>query len=187
MARRSPAGRANLIATRCRITSRARLSASLAELCGSWRGRTDAGVHALAQCAHVDVFLKFLPADRWIKALNALLPSAVRVLRCRMFAEFSRASFGHRKNLSLQNLERAHFPPFEYRRAWHIARPLDLKVMKSAAKYFAGTHDFATFAANRGKPEPRTVRTLTPCAFARKVRASRSSSMATASFTRWFG
>jgi tRNA pseudouridine38-40 synthase len=45
-------------------------------------GRTDAGVHAFAQCAHVDV-LKFLPADRWIKALNALLPPAIRVLRCR--------------------------------------------------------------------------------------------------------
>src|SRR6476646_945518 len=44
-------------------------------------GRTDAGVHALAQCAHVDV-LKLLTADRWIKALNALLPSAIRVLRC---------------------------------------------------------------------------------------------------------
>src|SRR6266481_4883104 len=44
-------------------------------------GRTDAGVHALAQCAHVDV-PKFLPTDRWIKALNALLPSAIRVLRC---------------------------------------------------------------------------------------------------------
>src|ERR1044071_4646201 len=40
-------------------------------------GRTDAGVHALAQCAHVDVF-KSLPTDRWIKALNSLLPSAVR-------------------------------------------------------------------------------------------------------------
>src|SRR5438552_4247252 len=45
-------------------------------------GRTDAGVHAFAQCAHVDV-LKFLPPDRWIKALNALLPPAIRVLHCR--------------------------------------------------------------------------------------------------------
>src|SRR5262249_35779384 len=45
-------------------------------------GRTDAGVHAFAQSAHVDVS-KFLPAGRWIKALNALLPSPIRVLRCR--------------------------------------------------------------------------------------------------------
>ncbi len=71
-------------------------------------GRTDAGVHALAQCAHVDV-LKFLPADRWIKALNAL--TAFRHSRASLsicVAGFSRAFFGKRKNLSLQNLELAH-------------------------------------------------------------------------------
>ena len=72
-------------------------------------GRTDAGVHALAQCAHVDV-LKFLPADRWIKALNALLPSCHSRASLSIRVEgFSRASFGKRKNLSLQNLDRAHF------------------------------------------------------------------------------
>src|SRR6476660_4102816 len=49
-------------------------------------GRTDAGVHALAQRAHVGVS-KFLPAARWIKALNALLPPAIRVLRCRYAAK----------------------------------------------------------------------------------------------------
>src|SRR6266576_2648085 len=49
-------------------------------------GRTDAGVHALAQCAHVEV-LRLLSADRWVKALNALLPSAIRVLRCRYVSE----------------------------------------------------------------------------------------------------
>ena len=51
-------------------------------------------------------------------------------------------------------------PPFEYRRAWHVARPLDLKVMKSAAKHFVGTRHFAAFAANRGKPERTTIRTI---------------------------
>src|SRR6266567_2856072 len=47
-----------------------------------------------------------------------------------------------------------------HRRAWHIARPLDLKVMKAAAKHFVGTHDFAGFAANRGKAENSTIRTI---------------------------
>ena len=51
-------------------------------------------------------------------------------------------------------------PPFEYRRAWHISQPLDLKILRSAAKQFVGTHDFASFAANRGKPEPSTIRTI---------------------------
>jgi tRNA pseudouridine38-40 synthase len=52
-------------------------------------------------------------------------------------------------------------PPFGYRRAWHIAQPLDLKILKAAARHFVGTHDFAGFAANRGKPEPNTIRTIT--------------------------
>jgi tRNA pseudouridine38-40 synthase len=51
-------------------------------------------------------------------------------------------------------------PPFEYCRAWHIPRPLDLKILKNAAKHFVGTHDFAAFAANRGKPEKSTIRTI---------------------------
>src|SRR2546421_12821832 len=45
-------------------------------------GRTDAGVHALAQCAHVDLASKKLTPARWTGALNALLPPAIRILRC---------------------------------------------------------------------------------------------------------
>src|SRR5438128_6238277 len=45
-------------------------------------GRTDAGVHALGQCAHVDLAQPKLPAGDWVRALNALLPPAIRVLRC---------------------------------------------------------------------------------------------------------
>src|SRR5207244_12652397 len=51
-------------------------------------------------------------------------------------------------------------PPFEYRRAWHIAQSLDPKTLSAATKHFVGTHDFASFAANRGKPEPSTIRTI---------------------------
>jgi tRNA pseudouridine38-40 synthase len=58
-----------------------------------------------------------------------------------------------------------------YRRAWHIAQPIDLEILRSAAKHFVGTHNFADFAANRGKstsrritfrgkPEPSTMRTI---------------------------
>ena len=123
-------------------------------------GRTDAGVHAFAQCAHVDV-LKFLPADRWIKALNALLPPAIRVLRCRNVSKDFHARLAAKGKIYRYRIWSAPIlPPFEYRRVWHIARPLDLTVLKAAAKHFVGTHDFATFAANRGKPEPSTIRTI---------------------------
>jgi tRNA pseudouridine38-40 synthase len=123
-------------------------------------GRTDAGVHALAQCAHVDV-LKFLPPDRWIKALNALLPPAIRVLRCRNVSKDFQARIAAKGKIYRYRIWTAPIlPPFEYRRVWHIEQSLDLKILKSAAKHFVGTHDFATFAANRGKPEPSTIRTI---------------------------
>ena len=134
-------------------------------------GRTDAGVHALAQCAHVDVS-KFLPTDRWIKALNALLPSAIRVMRCQYASKDFHARLSAKGKIYRYRIWTAPIlPPFEYRRAWHIAQPLDLKILKSAAKHFVGTRDFAAFAANRGKsasrtdssrgePEQSTIRTI---------------------------
>jgi tRNA pseudouridine38-40 synthase len=123
-------------------------------------GRTDAGVHALAQCAHVDV-LKSLPPDRWIKALNALLPPAIRVLRCRSVSQDFHARLSAKGKIYRYRIWNAPvLPPFEYLRAWHITQPLDLKILKSAAKHFVGTRDFTAFAANRGKPEPSTIRTI---------------------------
>ena len=123
-------------------------------------GRTDAGVHALAQCAHVDVN-KALPPARWIEALNALLPPAIRVLRCRHVSKKFHSRLSARGKMYRYRIWSAPvLAPFEYRRAWHIAHSLDLKVLKRAAKHFVGAHDFAGFAANRGKLEKRTVRTI---------------------------
>jgi tRNA pseudouridine38-40 synthase len=123
-------------------------------------GRTDAGVHAFAQCAHVDV-MKLLPADRWIKALNSLLPFAIRMLRCRYVSEDFHARLSAKGKIYRYMIWNAPIlPPFEYRRTWHIAQPLDVEILKSAAKHFVGTHDFASFAANRGKSEPSTIRRI---------------------------
>jgi tRNA pseudouridine38-40 synthase len=123
-------------------------------------GRTDAGVHALAQCAHADVD-RLLPAARWTEALNALLPATIRVVRCRYISnEFHARLSAKGKIYRYRIWSAAVLPPFEYRRAWHIAHPLDLNVLKRATKHFVGTHDFAGFAANRGKTEESTIRTI---------------------------
>jgi tRNA pseudouridine38-40 synthase len=124
-------------------------------------GRTDARVHALAQCAHVDLSKDFLSTTRWTEALNALLPPAIRVLRCRYVSkDFHARRSAEGKIYRYRIWSAPVLPPFEYRRAWHIAHPLDLKIMNRVAKHFVGTHDFASFAANRGKPEESTVRTI---------------------------
>ena len=59
-------------------------------------------------------------------------------------------------------------PPLEFGRAWHVAAPLDFEVLKTAANYFSGRHDFAGFAANRGKREDSTVRTIDSVQVCRK-------------------
>ena len=124
-------------------------------------GRTDAGVHSLAQCAHIDLPNDRLSAARWGEALNALLPPTIRVLRCQyvsndFHAQLSAKGKIYRYRIWLGPV----LPPFEYGRAWHISRPIDPKILKRAAEQFVGTHDFAGFAANRGKQEKSTVRTI---------------------------
>ncbi len=98
---------------------------------------------------------------RWIEALNALLPPTIRVMRCRYVSNEFHARISAKGKIYRYRIWSAPvLPPFEDRRAWHIARPLDLNVLNRAAKHFAGTHDFAGFAANRGKTEESTIRTI---------------------------
>jgi tRNA pseudouridine38-40 synthase len=102
-----------------------------------------------------------LPTDRWIEALNALLPPAIRVLRCRYVSNDFHARLSAKGKIYRYRIWTAPIlPPFEYHRAGHIGSPLDLKILKAAAKHFVGTHDFTAFAANRGKPEQSTIRTI---------------------------
>jgi tRNA pseudouridine38-40 synthase len=123
-------------------------------------GRTDAGVHALAQCAHVDVDKALVP-QRWMEALNALLPPAIRVVRCRYVSKKFHSRLSAKGKMYRYRIWCAPvFPPFEYCRAWHIPHPLDSKILQKAARHFVGTHDFAAFAANRGKSEQSTIRTI---------------------------
>ena len=135
-------------------------------------GRTDAGVHALAQCAHVDVPQRNMTADQWTAALNAALPGSIRVMRCRYVSSSFHARFSAKgKTYRYRIWNDAILPPLEVGRAWHVPAPLDCDAMAAAAQAFVGKHDFAPFAASRGKsakrtdssdgePEENTVRTV---------------------------
>jgi tRNA pseudouridine38-40 synthase len=115
-------------------------------------GRTDSGVHALAQCAHVDLPDNRLSVARWSEALNALLPPTIRVLRCQYVSNDFHARLSAKEKIYRYRIWLSSvLPPFENARAWHIPRPVDLTILRRAARQFVGTHDFAGFAANRGK------------------------------------
>jgi len=124
-------------------------------------GRTDAGVHALAQCAHVDLLDKRLSIERWRNALNALLPAAIRILRCQYVSQNFHARFSAAGKLYRYRIWAAPIlPPLELGRAWHISSPLDVDLLKAAGEKFIGQHDFSAFAANRGKKEKDGARTI---------------------------
>jgi tRNA pseudouridine38-40 synthase len=141
-------------------------------------GRTDAGVHALGQCAHADVLRPQLAPERWIAALNGHLPPAIRVLHCRVVPSTFHARYSAQaKTYRYVVGNAAVLPPFEQKRAWHIPEPLDFEMMAKAAADFRGEHDFAAFAANRGKQTETTVRTI------HDVRARRAGSRLVFEFT----
>jgi tRNA pseudouridine38-40 synthase len=124
-------------------------------------GRTDAGVHALAQCAHVDLANNRVPFDRWLPALNAVLPATIRVLRCQRVSDDFHARFSAKGKVYRYRIwSAAVLPPLDYGRAWHVTAPINFEAMKCAAATFVGTHDFGAFAARRGKKELDTTRTI---------------------------
>lgn len=135
-------------------------------------GRTDAGVHALGQCAHVDVPRGKHAAGVWVSALNANLPGEVRVMkvsRVRGGREGFHARYsakGKRYVYRIWNAGWLH--PLEIGRAWHVPQAIDVVALRRAGAMYVGKHDFAGFAANRGKEETDTVRTISRVAVGKK-------------------
>ncbi len=125
-------------------------------------GRTDAGVHALAQVAHLRTGSS-LPAKTIQRALNALLPHDIRVL----MAEETDPGFHARFSALAKRYEYMVWnDPVEstfYRRySWWIPRSLDLEAMKEASQALPGEHDFAAFKAS-GSDARSTVRRILGC------------------------
>jgi tRNA pseudouridine38-40 synthase len=124
-------------------------------------GRTDTGVHAVAQCAHADVRADRFPESRWTAALNANLPPHMRILRCQRVEDDFHARFSATGKVYRYRIWSGPIlPPLEYRRVWHLHRPLDPQLMNMAVQRFVGRHDFAGFAASRGHPVRDTVRNI---------------------------
>jgi tRNA pseudouridine38-40 synthase len=124
-------------------------------------GRTDAGVHALAQVAHADLPKRRYTAERWTKALNGLLPGAVRIVRCRFVTDSFHARFSAKGKIYRYRILNAEVAsPLENGRVWHVREPLDSAKMAEAGRLFVGRHDFRSFAANRGAPNDDTMRTI---------------------------
>ncbi len=124
-------------------------------------GRTDSGVHATGQVAHVDVPESRLSLGAWEGALNGHLPKELRVLRVQKASPGFHSRFSATGKVYVYRVWNARsLHPLEIGRVWHVPTPIDLEKLREAAKMLSGRHDFAAFAANRGRPEECTERTI---------------------------
>ena len=122
-------------------------------------GRTDAGVHALAQVAHFKADTK-IPPEKFQEALNSMLPDAITIHSCTREEDDFHARFGaKRKRYTYRIINKPLSPAIGKDTFWHIRKPLDLETMKEAAEHLKGTHDFKAFEGT-GSPRATTVRTL---------------------------
>ena len=109
-------------------------------------GRTDAGVHARAQVAHVDL-AKDWDTDTIRDALNAhLRPHPVAVLAAERAADdFNARTSAVKRHYLYRIINRRADLTFDLKYAWRVPRPLDAAAMHAAAQRLVGKHDFTTF------------------------------------------
>lgn len=110
-------------------------------------GRTDRGVHALAQVVHFDTGAE-RPDSAWVRGVNALLPEAMAVLWSRRVAPEFHARYSARsRSYRYLLINRPVRPALAARHAgWHHA-PLEVAAMRDAAAQLLGEHDFSAFRA----------------------------------------
>jgi len=147
------------------VTIQGLLEAALKKITGKrvvlhGSGRTDAGVHARAQVANCSMATRHRP-NVLVAALNANLPEDIRVLRveevdAKFHARFSAIGKEYRYQIDCGPVA----DPFLRSYAWHHPRPLDLPLMRRAAKLLKGRHDFSALSANPMRPLETPVRTI---------------------------
>lgn len=122
-------------------------------------GRTDAGVHALAQIANFICDTNLKP-DSFFRGLNSLLPKDIIIKQCEEINENFHSRYDAKSKLYRYKILNRELPPAIGRNyAWFIKRPLDFNAMKEAVLLLVGTKDFKAFEAS-GSPKKTSTRTV---------------------------
>lgn len=136
----------------------------LAKLCGeavvtAGSGRTDAGVHALAQTLTFTTNGR-IPCANMVRAAASLLPPDIVLVSAEEVAEGFHARFSAKwKTYEYKLLVNEHDNPFMVRYAWQLREQLDVKAMNEAAHLLLGTHDFSAFRST-GSVDSSPIKTI---------------------------
>jgi tRNA pseudouridine38-40 synthase len=110
-------------------------------------GRTDTGVHALGQVVHFDTTSP-IATPSLLRGLNSLLPADIVVKRAREVASDFHARYSARRKTYAYVVHNHPLrPPFHMSYVWHVAQPLHLAAMQTAAQVLIGQHNFSAFRA----------------------------------------
>jgi tRNA pseudouridine38-40 synthase len=160
------------------ISVQAALETALHRFCGDavtvyGAGRTDAGVHALAQVAHVDLAQEYDP-DTIRSAVNHhMRPHAISLITVAPAPPgFDARRSATRRVYLYRMLNRRAPPALERGRVWHVAPPLDLAAMQAGARHLVGHHDFSTFRDSlcQAKSPVKTLDALEVCRAGEEIR-----------------
>ncbi len=125
-------------------------------------GRTDAGVHALAQVAHFK-FPEEIDLVRLLSALNGILPRDIRIAKAELADEAFHSQYSARGKIYHYHiyLDKV-MDPFRRLYCWQMRRQLDLPLLTKSAACFIGTHNFTSFAneSHAGSAAKNPVRTI---------------------------
>ena len=137
---------------------------ALAKLCGetvitAGSGRTDAGVHALAQTLTFTTNGR-IPCANMVRAAASLLPRDIVLISAEEVPEGFHARFSARwKTYEYKLLVNKHDNPFMVRYAWQLRQPLDVQAMNEAAQLLIGTHNFSAFRST-GSVDSSPIKTI---------------------------
>ncbi|QYM80393.1 tRNA pseudouridine(38-40) synthase TruA [Horticoccus luteus] len=132
-------------------------------------GRTDAGVHALAQVFHFDAAWSH-GAEKLRAALRVELPAAIQIAALRRAKPTFHARFDAKGKIYEYHVCLGEADPFTRLFVWPVFRALDLAAMQTAARRLTGRHDFRAFTALNGPEREDTVRDLRRLEVARRGR-----------------
>ncbi len=113
-------------------------------------GRTDKGVHALGQIAHVDITVS-ITKEKLKRALNSLLPNDIHVIEVKSVANDFHARYMAKEKIYQYKLNMGEYNPIQRNYVYQFSHELDVLKMNKAIKYFIGKHDFRAFTETKEK------------------------------------
>jgi len=124
-------------------------------------GRTDAGVHAIGQVANFKTESN-IDVEKFPYAINSKLPNSIIVKKAEEVEERFHARYNCKGKTYRYIINTSEFPSALNRyREFHISQKIDFERMKTAIRFFEGTHDFKGFKSSGGNLKKTTVRTIT--------------------------